>query len=199
MIETIKGVVTSRQDSLLTVDIGFVSFGVIVPTNMQTAQGQTISLYAYMHWNQEQGPSLFGFEHELDKIVFLLIISCSGIGPKLAMAIISQLGGSAVLHAIEQGDEKLLSSVSGVGVKKAEQIVIQLKHKVAKLYKSGITLKDDMHIPEMHTVSEALQSLNYSRREIDTALNWLRDQQQSQQMPFDTLLRRALSFLSKKM
>lgn len=198
MIQTISGTVTAQYESLLTIDIGPMGLGVTVPANMQIVIGQPIALFAYMHWNQEQGPSIFGFQTELDKTVFLMIISCSGIGPKLAMAILSQLGGSVFIRAVEQGDEKLLSSISGVGAKKAEQLIVQLKHKVAKLIKSGVKFEGAAHISEIHNVSEVLQSLNYSRREIDVAVDWLRDQHDGSQIPFDTLLRRALSFLAKK-
>lgn len=198
MIQTISGVVTAQQESLLTVDVGTMGLGVTVPTSTEVAVGKPIALFVYMHWNQEQGPSLFGFATELDKTVFLLIISCSGIGPKLAMAVISQLGGSVFVQAVEQGDEKLLSSISGVGAKKAEQMIVQLKHKVAKLIKAGVKFEGAAHISEIHNVSQVLQSLNYSRREIDVAIDWLRDQQDGTQVPFDTLLRRALSYLSKK-
>jgi Holliday junction DNA helicase RuvA len=198
MIQTISGVVTAQQESLLTVDVGTLGLGVSVPSSVHVTVGQPIALFAYMHWNQENGPSLFGFQTELDKTVFLLIISCSGIGPKIAMAILGQIGGPAFVQAVQDGNEKLLSSISGIGGKKAEQIIVHLKHKVTKLLKSGVQFEGAAQISEIHNVSEVLQSLNYSRREIDAAVDWLRDQQDGVQVPFDTLLRRALSFLSKK-
>lgn len=198
MIQTISGVVTAQQEMLLTVDIGVMGLGVSVPACVQVVVGQPISLFAYMHWNQENGPSLFGFQTELDKTVFLLIISCSGIGPKIAMAILGQLGGPAFVQAVQEGNESALSSISGIGAKKAEQIIVHLKHKVTKLLKSGMQFEGAAQISELHNVAQVLQSLNYSRREIDVAVDWLRDQHDGSQVAFDALLRRALSFLSKK-
>ena len=198
MIHTIKGIVAAQQELQLTVDVGAIGLAVTVPSSVQTEVGKPISLHAYMHWNQEQGPSLFGFESELDKTVFLLIIGCSGIGPKLGIAILGQLGGPAFVKAVEEGNEKMLSSISGVGAKKAEQLIVQLKHKVAKLVKSGVQFEGAALIQEMHSVAEVLQSLNYSRREIDGAIDRLKELQDGSPVPFDRLLRQALSFLSKK-
>lgn len=198
MIQTISGVVTAQQESLLTVDVGSLGLGVSVPACLQVTIGQPVTLHAYLHWNQEQGPSLFGFQTELDKTVFLLIISCSGIGPKIAMAVLGSIGGAAFVQAVHEGNIKVLSSISGIGEKKAEQIIVQLKHKVTKLLKSGVQFEGAAQISELHNVSEVLQSLNYSRREIDSAIDWLRDQHDGSHVAFDALLRRALSFLSKK-
>jgi Holliday junction DNA helicase RuvA len=198
MIQTIAGTVTARQEGLLTVDIGALGLAVAVPSSLDVAVGTAVELFAHMHWNQEQGPALFGFKTELDRTVFQLIIGCAGIGPKIAMAILGQLGGAAFLQAIAEEHEAVLSGVSGIGAKKAEQMIVQLKHKVSKLMKSGVTFEGAAQLGPIQDITQVLQSLNYSRREIDTAMDWLRDQQEGLTLPFDTLLRRALSFLSKR-
>lgn len=198
MIQTIVGTVTARQEGVLTVDIGALGLAVAVPSSLDVSVGAVVQLFAHMHWNQEQGPSLFGFRTELDKTVFLLIIGCAGIGPKIAMAILGQLGGASFLQAIVEENEATLSAISGIGAKKAEQMIVQLKHKVSKLVKAGVSFEGAAQIGPVHDITQVLQSLNYSRREIDTAMDWLRDQQEGFTLPFDTLLRRALSFLSKK-
>ena len=159
---------------------------------------ETVSLYVYMHWNQEQGPSLFGFSSELDKTVFLMIISCSGIGPKLGMAILSQMGAKTFLEAIQTSNNKALSAVSGVGAKKAEQLVLNVRDKVAKLMKTGIDLGGSQSLSHWNTVAETLTSLNYSRGEITAAMKHLGDSYPDVQLSFDQLMRHALSYLAKK-
>lgn len=198
MINTISGKVLAQNDAMLTIDVQGIGFGVGIPATMHAAVGQEMSLFVHMHWNQENGPSLYGFEKELDKTVFLLIISCSGIGPKIAMAALAQLGGAGFVQAVQQGDDKMLSKISGIGAKKAEQMIVQLKHKVAKLMQSGVQFEGAEHIADLHNVTEVLQSLNYSRREIDAAVNWLQEQNKGNQIPFDKMVRQALSFLAKK-
>lgn len=198
MLSSIKGVVTAAEAGLITVETGDLGFAVSVPSTVQCIVDAPIRLFVYMHWNAEQGPSLYGFDKELDKAVFLLIISCSGIGPKIALAILSHMGGSAFIQAIQQGNEDALSNVSGIGQKKAEQMIVQLKHKVSKLLKSGIELEAGQQVMDMHDVTQVLSSLNYSRSEINSAVGWLHEQNKGVVVPFDKLVRQALSFLSKK-
>lgn len=198
MIDSISGKVTAQNESHITVSVGPLGFCVSIPSTMHVAIGQEVDLFLYMHWNQEQGPSLYGFATELDKTVFLLITSCSGVGPKIAMAALAQLGGAAFVQAVQQADDKTLSKISGIGAKKAEQMVVQLKHKVAKLLKSGVQFEGAEHISDIHNVSEVLHSLNYSRNEIDAAMKWLQGQNKGTQVPFDKLVRQALSFLAKR-
>jgi Holliday junction DNA helicase RuvA len=198
MLSSISGVVTAVEAGSVTIDTGYLGFSVNVPSTVQCIIDKNIKLFIYMHWNQEQGPSLYGFDKELDKAVFLLIISCSGIGPKIALAVLSQMGGSAFIQAIQQGSEDALSNVSGIGQKKAEQMIVQLKHKVSKLLKTGIELEDGQGVMDMHDVTQVLSSLNYSRSEINSAVGWLHEQNKGVVVPFDKLVRQALSFLSKK-
>ncbi len=198
MINTISGKVTAQNDAVVTIEVGGLGFGVAVPSTMHVAVGQEANMHVHMHWNQENGPSLYGFAKELDKTVFLLIISCSGVGPKIAMAALAQLGGSGFVQAVQQADDKMLSKISGIGAKKAEQMIVQLKHKVSKLLKSGVEFEGAEHIADLHNVTEVLESLNYSRREIDAAVNWLQDQNKGAMIPFDKMVRQALSFLAKK-
>lgn len=198
MLSTISGMVTASEAGLVTVDTGHLGFTINVPSTVQSIVDKNIKLFVYMHWNQEQGPSLYGFDKELDKMVFLLIISCSGIGPKIALAILSQMGGSAFIQAISQGNHDALSSISGIGEKKAEQMIVQLKHKVSKLLKSGVEFDNAEHVMDFHNVTQVLTSLNYSRSEINNTINWLHEQNKGAAVPFDKLVRQALSFLAKK-
>ena len=61
-------------------------------------------LHTYLHWNQEQGPSIFGFASDIEREVFLLIISCSGIGPKIGLAVLAQIGSQSFIRAVQQED-----------------------------------------------------------------------------------------------
>jgi len=190
--------VHSVYDDSITVAMGAIRFriAVAIPASFKTTE--PIDLYVYMHWNQENGPSLFGFTSELERSVFLLVTGCSGIGPKIGLSVLTDLGPQAFLEAVQTGNDQMLSKVSGIGAKKAEQMIVQLKHKVAKLVKSGILQTIGGTIGKMQEVSDVLTSLKYSRLEVNAAMKHLNDNYTKLDYPFDQLVRYALSFLSKK-
>lgn len=201
MLDYIKGSIKSIGSDFVVVDIGNIGLRLGVASSESFKMGQNIEFYAYMHWNQENGPSLFGFSSELEKNVFLLVIGCSGVGPKLGLAVLKDLGVSLFLDAITQENEKVLSKVSGIGAKKAEQIIVNLKHKVAKLIESGAIvdqLGGSAEMSKLHEVSDVLKSLNYSRPEISAAMNYLGKNSAGLDCSFDQLIRQALSFLATK-
>jgi Holliday junction DNA helicase RuvA len=198
MIHALKGTVKEISEAIVTLDVNGVGFGVQLPQAGAYHMGQSVEILTHMHWNAENGPSLFGFSTSLEKTVFLLITSCSGLGPKLAMAVLAQIGAAPFLEAVQSGNDAALSEVSGIGSKKAEQIIVQLKHKVAKLIESGIELGATQSLEERHNISQVLKSLNYSRQEISAAMNYLTDTYPGSNVAFDQLLRHALSYLSKR-
>jgi len=198
MLDFIKGSIKSVYDDSIAVDVGAIAFRVAVPFASSHEKGKNAELHLYMHWNQEQGPSLFGFSSESEKEVFLLVISCSGVGPRLGMAVLEDLGAQAFLDAVIEENDRALSKVSGIGPKKAEQMIVHLKHKVAKLIKSGMVVQSSGKVSRIQEVSDVLKSLNYSRSEISAAMNHLGKAYSSKDLPFDKLIRHALSFLSKK-
>lgn len=198
MISYLSGTIKEIQDNTLTVVISGIGYAVQVTNPGLYAQGTPIELSIYTHWNQEQGPSLFGFNSGLDRTVFLLIISCSGIGPKIGLAALANLSAQGFLEAVQTGNEKALSSISGVGAKKAEQIIVHLKHKVAKLIESGTVTLGSSNLEQWHHISEVLKSLNYSKQEISATVNFLTENYGGTSLTFDQLMRHALSFLAKK-
>lgn len=198
MINTFSGQIKDINDSMLTVENNGIGLAIQVPQPTLFAVGQKAELLVHMHWNSENGPSLFGFANALEKNVFLMITSCSGLGPKLAMAVLGQLGASEFLEAVQSGNEDALSDVSGIGAKKAEQIIVQLKHKVAKLIESGAHVGASATLEKRHEISQVLKSLNYSPQEVRAAMNHINEQYPQSSVAFDQLVRHALAFLAKR-
>lgn len=198
MLNTLTGTITQITETEITLTAGAFGFAISVPSPSSYQEKQEILLHIYMHWNQENGPSLYGFAQSQEKEIFGIIIGCSGIGPRIGLAILADLGVSGVLNAVHQENEKALSGVNGIGPKKAEQLIVQLKHKVKKLLSSGAHLADDesmrQHWQQIH---EVLSSLNYSRGEIARAMKHLEKENAGTNLPFDQLMRQALSFLAK--
>lgn len=203
MFSYIKGKITAVAGSVITIEDknGCIGYGVCVAQSHMFLQDTDVMVYTYLHWNQEQGPSLFGFLSELEKNVFMLIIGCSGIGPKIALAILGELTPTQFLQAIQEGNTKALSAVSGIGPKKAEQIILHLKDKVSKLIQTQMitgTESESVVLEQWNNISQVLQSLNYSKGEIEAAMRHVGRESTGKHIPFEELLRKALSFLSKK-
>jgi len=199
MVDYFTGTVKEVQEQEVVLDIGMIGLALQVPSAHSFTKGSLATVYSYLHWNAENGPSLFGFIAPLDRSVFKVIISCSGIGPKIGLAILADLGAQSFLHAISTSDDQALSKVNGIGKKKAEQIIVQLKHKVATLLESGsVDLTEIKDSSYFNDVNLALQSLNYSRPEISRAMDYIKKNTKSDNITFDLLLRQALSYLSKQ-
>ena len=151
-----------------------------------------------MHWNQEQGPTLFGFLQPLDKEVFLLIISCSGIGPKLGLSILEQIDSIQFLNLVTQENIVQLSTLKNIGAKKAEQLCLTLRTKASKILLSNPQLSSKIHASIWRDLQESLTFLNYSPIEIKNTVNLLRQEAKEPDQSFDLLLRKSLQLLSKK-
>ena len=197
MIWSVHGVVAHVLEQSVVMNVGPMCLEIVVSNPARYIVQEKAEICTYMHWNTEQGPSLYGFENQLQKEVFLIVISCSGVGPKIGMAVLADLGPEGFISAVGQSDEKQLSTVSGIGIKKAEQIIVQAKHKVQKLLDSGIAVNSGQ-TTQLQEVFQVLLSLNYSRAEVQQAMEHIKVTQHTQK-PLDQLLRMALSHLSKQL
>lgn len=199
MFNFLTGCVKNAADKTITLEIGGIGFALTVPHTKNVTLGATTTFFTYFHWNQEAGPSLYGFSTELERTVFLLIIDCPKIGPGIGMNILSSLDASRFLEIITAQNEKALSAVNGIGAKKAEQIIVHLKHKVQKLISSGeLVIQHQENFVYWQNVSDVLSSLNYSKQEVSKALHHLTEKYQGQAYPLDQLIRSALAYLSSK-
>ena len=199
MIDRIEGIVQEVSDNRVIIQTYAISWDIIVPDPSVYILNEKASLYMYVHWNQEQGPSLYGFLSSFDRAAFSAIIGCNGVGPKLAVALLHDLGASGFVQAITMHDDQALSNVTGIGAKKAEQIIVSLKHKINKLIaSSNIDLSTIQATSVWRDVDLALVSLNYSRQEINRTLDILRKDSDAHALAFDQLMRRALAHITRK-
>jgi Holliday junction DNA helicase RuvA len=199
MIHAITGRVQALKKQQIILELAPFALDIAVPDETFFKGESLVTVFTYLHWNQENGPTLFGFPTVIDRSVFLLIISCSGVGPRLGLSALADLGAAQCVQAIHKGDERMLSKVSGIGIKKAEQIIVQLKHKVQELIASDVLIATEGNLIDWHTISEALRALNYSRAEITQAIAYIREKNHQEKLSsFDQLLRQALTFLSQQ-
>jgi Holliday junction DNA helicase RuvA len=200
MIDSIEGKIVAIADQHIVIQplsSGF-RLAVSVPNSAIFKKDASVIVNTYMHWSQEQGPHLFGFATEQERQVFLLIISCSGVGPKIGLAALGSLSPTSFIAAIIQGDIKTLSKISGIGTRKAETLIVSLKNKASELIKNGFELGIEGALATtISETSRALEFLGYTSQEITLSISHLRQQNLPPEANVAFLLKKALSFLAQ--
>ena len=178
MIATIEGNISEKLLDTVVVVVGGVGYGVLMTAEDYGALmiGSKQKLYIYEHI-RESAHDLYGFCTLDTKLLFEQLLSVNGVGPKMALSILSVGTNSEVRIAIANGDTKLIQTANGVGKRVAERVVIDLKDKV------GI-VGDDGNISDILTAGgnmpkdeafEALLSLGYSAQDASAALSKVDD------------------------
>ncbi len=170
MIASVRGTVTARSGDLVTIaTAGGVSYEMAVPLGVLEQlppAGGEVHLHTVLVV-REDGWALFGFETADERIVFQRLLGASGVGPRLALGLLSALGSDRVVRAIAEGDLAALCTVSGVGKKKAERMVLELKDRMSDLEitgePTGIGSAGDQSV-------NALLTLGYGQMEADGAV-----------------------------
>ena len=170
MIAAIRGTVSARAGDLVTIaTAGGVSYEVAVPVSVLESlppAGGEVHLHTVLIV-REDGWSLFGFDTPETRVVFQRLLGASGVGPRLALSLISALGSERVVRAIKEGDLAALCTVSGIGKKKAERMVLELKDRMRDLEVEGGA--DSMDSAGDRAI-RALVKLGYGQLEADGAV-----------------------------
>lgn len=130
MIATVTGVLADREGETVVVQTdGGVGYAVTVPLGVferLPPRGARVSLHTELVV-REDGWALFGFDCAADRVIFQRLLGASGFGPKLALAVLSALGPDRTVRSIRERDIAALSTVTGIGRKKAERLVLELR------------------------------------------------------------------------
>ncbi len=173
MITILSGVVSEKLTDVLVLDVHGVGYGLYVSTevNGRLSPGETAKLYIYEHIREQQH-DLFGFLSRDDQAFFEQLLSVNGIGPKMALNMLSIGTAQEVRQAIASGDVKFIQRANGVGKRVAERVVVELKDKVGlvgvDLESTGL-LQAEAGLLKDEAV-EALVSLGYSPQDAAKAL-----------------------------
>ena len=135
MIAHLTGIVLRKSTQSLIIENNGIGYEVIVPFSTfytLPKEDERVNLHIHTHV-REDAIILFGFHTPLEKEIFLMLISVSGIGPKLAINILSGIGPDELLEAMAHGDALRLQAIPGVGKKTAERIALELKDKALKV------------------------------------------------------------------
>jgi len=200
MIAHLHGVLFKKAPQSIIIDVGGVGYEAMVPLSTFYALPDTdekVGLLIYTHV-RDDALTLFGFSTRLEKDLFLMLISVSGIGPKLAVNVLSGIGPADLLQAIAGGDALRIQAIPGVGKKTAERITLELKDRAAKALGTAdipeITAPsgDDRHIVD--DAQSALLNLGYSAKSAKMAID--RARARVSEMTLEGLIREALKTLS---
>ena len=185
MIAHLEGSLLRKGTQSLIIDNNGVGYEVHAPLSTFYAlpeEKERVSLHIYTHV-REDALLLFGFKTTLEKDLFLMLISVSGIGPKLGLNILSGIGPDELLQAIARGDAPRLQSIPGVGKKTADRIALELKEKALGMsdemaFLPAQVLSDDTKRIAEDAVS-ALSNLGYpvksAKRAVEKALPGVED------------------------
>jgi len=199
MIAFLRGRVLEKQPSRVIVDVAGVGYDVSVPlSTFYTAgdPGAEIALRIHTHVREDQ-LSLYGFATALELTVFERLIGISGIGPRLALSVLSGMEPRELTTAIERGDLARLTRIPGVGKKTAERIVVELRDRLPRAVAgvAGPATAPALGDVRREELASALGNLGYDRRVVDKALDAvLADQPDAS---FEQQLRAALKALSR--
>ncbi|TCL62182.1 Holliday junction DNA helicase subunit RuvA [Hydrogenispora ethanolica] len=200
MIATLTGKVQSVSGESCVIDVNGVGYQVFMPLPaLETISrtGEPVRVFTHFHL-REDGAALFGFLTPEDKAVFEKIIGVSGIGPKTALAVLGTLSGGRFAEAVHNEDHRVLTSVSGIGLKTAQRLILELKGKLVRVsganeagQKAGAGFDSSFG-----DAVDALVSLGYPQKEAVTAIETLTAAEPGLTTP--ELVRRALKNLGRK-
>jgi len=173
MIATLNGVVSEKLADVVVLDVHGVGYGLYVTTEDfgRLTSGQDVKIYVYEHI-REQAHDLFGFLARDTKSLFEQLLNVNGVGPKMALNVLSVGSGTDVRQAIAAGDVKFIQQANGVGKRVAERVVVELKDKVGlvgvDLESTGLLQAEDTLLKD--EAIEALVALGYTPSDAATAL-----------------------------
>ncbi|MGA7855837.1 MAG: Holliday junction branch migration protein RuvA [Candidatus Acidiferrales bacterium] len=171
MIGSLRGKLIEKRPNLVLLEVGGVGYQVVIPLSTYTSLGALHSeatLLIHTHVREDQ-LALFGFLTAREKQCFELLISASGVGPSLALKILSGMGLDELVPAIRKGDLAQLVRIPGVGRKTAERIVLELRDKLAAVdvpEAGKPTTRSQLEAD----VASALVNLGYDERAVESAM-----------------------------
>ena len=197
MIYQVSGNLIAKHKYFVVIEVSGIGFKIMSTTNtINTIKlDQKILLYTYLHV-REDALDLYGFHSTLEREVFLLLIGISGIGPKLAITILSGILPDELKDKIISGDIASLTSIPGVGAKTAKRIIVELKDKFTKIEEGSLGFSDKLNSKLYDDALNALLSLGYSSQQSKQVLDHIANGKDDNKQNIETIIKTALKRLN---
>ncbi|MBI1803816.1 MAG: Holliday junction branch migration protein RuvA [Ignavibacteria bacterium] len=201
MISHLRGKIVHRSPTEIVVDVNGVGYRVnvsITTSEKLHESDSAITILTHLHVREDL-MQLYGFATEAERDLFRLLISVSGIGPKMAQGILSGMSPAELREAIVSGNILVLTSISGVGKKTAERIVLELRNKMGKLDIVDMTgtTPTSAQLKSRSEALVALMSLGYPRSIAEKAIRTVLNELHGRELTVEELIKRALKHTSK--
>ena len=184
MYAYIEGIITEIKPSYIVVENTGIGYLIISPNPYGYHVNDSVRIYTH-HYVREDINHLYGFKSLESKELFIRLIGVSGIGPKSALSILASDAIKDIIFAIEEGNVKYLTKFPGIGIKSAQQIILDLKGKL-------VDVSDELVPSHGNDVEDALSALGYSKLEIKKVMKKIDPDQ-----PVEVMIKSALQMLIK--
>ena len=205
MIAHLEGVLREKAPTRAVVSVGGVGYEVLVSLSTFAAlpdEGKVVSLRIHTHV-RDDAIQLFGFHTDLERALFEQLIRTSGVGPKLAQAVLSGMAPRDLVAALGREDLAALVAIPGVGMKTAQRILVDLRDRVA-----GLIAKDDLApepavaagpaaVDRLEAVASALVNLGTPRARAERVAREALDASEAEGAPLEAIVRAALRRLAR--
>jgi Holliday junction DNA helicase RuvA len=198
MIASLNGILKGKSPTEVLVDVNGVGYSVSIPLSTYSTLGDLNSpVHLLTHFHvREDAMQLFGFATEAERQLFRLLISITGIGPKIAQGILSGISVPDLRQHIAGGNIAALTSIPGIGKKTAERLIVELRDKIGKIEPSFGTgsVSGDRNAEIRSEALLALTSLGYNRIVAEKALRMAINDAVGSQLSVEDLIKKALKY-----
>lgn len=203
MIAALSGKLIEKDANTVVVDVGGVGYEVTIPLSTYYSLGEigsdvSLRIHTYV---REDTLQLYGFSSAADRSLFLRLVAVSGIGPKLAVSMLSAMSSEEIVSAVQTDNLAALTSIPGIGRKTAERMVIELRDKIADLAPAsaaaaaGANASGTSASEAVDDALSALVNLGYQKKAADKALRKAVDE--GTELSVQKLLKRGLQILAR--
>jgi len=193
MITHLKGKLIEKYPNNVIIECN--GIGYILTISLHTFSSipdqENIKLYTHLSI-REDAHILYGFADKIEREIFKLLISVSGVGPSTAITMLSSMNSQEIQHAIGSEDVEKIRSVKGIGIKTAQRVIVDLKDKILKTYEFSEELSVSNNTIKNEALS-ALEVLGFSRKKVDTVIQVIL--QDSPNISLEELIKKALKNL----
>ncbi len=206
MIGQIKGRILDRWDTGVVVDVNGLGYEIHMPSSCAAKfppSEQDVTIYTHLVW-REDTLSLYGFESKDGRDMFRLLLQVSGVGPRVAMNVLSMLGPDELIEILAKGENKRLQSIHGVGKKTAARLCVDLRERAKGMLEGRTARYTDIALMSKgkeniyNDALSALINLGYKKGEASVAIRNIMKEYKDVELSLEDVVRAALKTLVKE-